>query len=65
MVLESRPVWLGSAKLLAYDGQTADIELKVGKGFYVRSFARDLGEALRTKAHMAGLVRSQVGPFFI
>ena len=61
--LAPRPVRLDSAKLLAFDGQVAEIELQVGKGFYVRSFARDLGESLRSKAHMSGLVRTQVGPF--
>lgn len=61
--LEARNVWLGAARLLSYDGETAEIELEVGKGFYVRSFARDLGESLRTKAHLSGLIRSRVGPF--
>lgn len=63
--LASRDVWLGAARLLSFDGEIAEIELEVGKGFYVRSFARDLGESLRTKAHLAGLRRTQVGPFSI
>ena len=63
--LAPRPVRLDAAKLLSFDGEVAEIELQVGKGFYVRSFARDLGETLRTKAHMAGLVRTRVGPFYL
>lgn len=65
VTLASRDVWLGAARLLSFDGEIAKIELEVGKGFYVRSFARDLGESLRTKAHLAGLRRTQVGPFSI
>ena len=63
--LAARDVWLGSARLLSFDGEVADIELEVGKGFYVRSFARDLGERLRTRAHLVGLRRTRVGPFSI
>lgn len=40
---------------------TAVIRLVVGSGTYVRSFARDLGEQLLTKAFLAGLVRTRVG----
>ncbi len=61
--LAPRPVWLESARLLSYDGQVAVLELEVGKGFYVRSFARDLGERLRTRAHLAQLRRTAVGSF--
>ncbi len=39
------------------------IELKTGSGFYVRSFARDLGKALGLPAHLAGLRRTHIGPF--
>jgi tRNA pseudouridine55 synthase len=41
----------------------AEIELTTGSGFYVRSFARDLGKALGLPAHLAALRRSRVGPF--
>ncbi|MDX2005692.1 MAG: tRNA pseudouridine(55) synthase TruB [Meiothermus sp.] len=40
---------------------TAVLRLVVGSGTYVRSFARDLGEALGTKAFLSGLVRTRVG----
>lgn len=40
---------------------TAVIRLVVGSGTYVRSFARDLGEMLGTKAFLSGLVRTRVG----
>ena len=38
-------------------------KIKCGKGFYVRSFARDIGEKLGTKAHIYSLKRTKVGKF--
>ncbi|MCS7058503.1 MAG: tRNA pseudouridine(55) synthase TruB [Meiothermus sp.] len=40
---------------------TAIVRLVVGPGTYVRSFARDLGERLGSKAFLSGLVRTRVG----
>ena len=37
--------------------------IECGKGFYVRSFARDLGNNLNTKAHIYSLKRLKVGKF--
>ena len=37
--------------------------VQCGKGFYVRSLARDLGESLKTKAHIYSLKRVKVGNF--
>jgi len=39
------------------------IRVECGKGFYVRSFARDLAEKLNTKAHIYSLKRVKVGNF--
>ena len=39
------------------------IRVECGKGFYVRSFARDLAEKLNTKAHIYTLKRVKVGNF--
>ncbi|MCS7069082.1 MAG: tRNA pseudouridine(55) synthase TruB [Meiothermus sp.] len=43
------------------DYPTAVIRLVVGPGTYVRSFARDLGERLGSKAFLSGLIRTRVG----
>lgn len=40
---------------------TALLELTVAAGTYIRSFARDLGVALGTPAHLSGLVRTASG----
>ena len=41
----------------------AIFEVTCGKGTYMRSLARDLGEALNTRAHITALRRLAVGPF--
>jgi len=41
------------------------IKIKCGKGFYVRSFARDLAEKLDSKGHLHSLKRTKVGKFNI
>jgi len=41
------------------------IRIKCGKGFYVRSFARDLAEKLDSKGHVHSLKRTKVGKFNI
>ena len=38
-------------------------KIECGKGFYIRSFARDLGDDLNTKAHVYSLKRTKVGKF--
>ena len=42
---------------------SAEFEVKCGKGTYVRSLARDIAEELNTKGHIISLRRLSVGPF--
>ena len=41
----------------------AKIRIACSKGTYIRAFARDLGEALGTGAHLSSLVRTKTGAF--
>ena len=41
----------------------ANIRIACSKGTYIRAFARDLGEALGTGAHLSSLVRTKTGAF--
>ena len=43
----------------------AHIRIACSKGTYIRAFARDLGEALGTGAHLSSLIRTQTGSFRI
>ena len=52
-----RRVRLDDVRLLDFDGETATFDLDTGPGFYVRAWARDLGVALGSAAHLAGLER--------
>ncbi len=64
MDLAARPLWV--EELLLIDRPDADhvvLEMTCGKGGYVRSIARDLGEALGCKAHVKSLRRVWSGPF--
>ena len=41
----------------------ATVRIACSKGTYIRAFARDLGEALGSGAHLSGLIRSRSGDF--
>ena len=41
------------------------LDIVCSKGTYIRAFARDLGEALGSGAHLSGLIRSRSGDFAI
>lgn len=41
----------------------AVIRIVCSKGTYIRAFARDLGEALNSGAHLSSLVRSRSGGY--
>ena len=64
MDLAARPLWVES--LLLTDRPDADhvtLEMVCGKGGYVRSVARDLGQALGCFGHVRELRRIWSGPF--
>jgi tRNA pseudouridine55 synthase len=65
--LPARAVIVRALRVLAarVDPPELDVELEVGKGYYVRAFARDLAEALGTVAHLVALRRLASGPFRI
>lgn len=59
--LDPRKVELYDAALLATAPGYWDVRLTVSKGFYVRSFARDLGKQLHSAAHLGALRRTASG----
>jgi tRNA pseudouridine55 synthase len=64
--LEPRPVEIDELHLLAMpDRDHAAFAALVGRGTYIRALARDLGEALGTRAHVVELARRAVGRFRI
>jgi tRNA pseudouridine55 synthase len=65
VVVKTRIIHVSRIELLAYAWPDASVLIDCGRGTYVRSIARDLGEALGTGGHLASLVRTKVGPFDI
>ena len=64
VTLEPRPLVVESLELVSRpDPDTAVLEMVCGKGGYVRSVARDLGEALGCLGHVTALRRVFSGPF--
>lgn len=61
--LEPREVVVHSIDLIDYAWPELELDLHVGKGFYVRSLARDLGRMLGTGGHCASIRRTAVGAF--
>ncbi len=61
--LASRMVKIEALDLLATGPDWADLEVRCGKGTYIRSLARDLASALGTVGHVAELRRTACGPF--
>ena len=63
--LEPRPVVVHEVRLLEWTPPVATVNIVCGKGFYVRSLAHDLGNALGCGGHMTSLVRRRTGPFHL
>jgi tRNA pseudouridine55 synthase len=64
---ETRPaavaVTVKRLEILSFDGDTARLEMQATAGFYVRSLAHDIGEALACGAVLTALRRTRSGEF--
>lgn len=63
VTLAARRVHIDGIDLLRYEYPEADLEVCCGKGTYIRSLARDLGERLGCGGYVQVLRRTRVGPF--
>jgi len=61
--LEPRQVQVHEARLLTAEKDQAVFEILCGKGTYVRSWVRDIAQALGTLGHVTALRRTRLGPF--
>lgn len=61
--LAAKPVRIDEIELTAFDAETMTMSIRVvcGKGTYIRSLARDIGEALGSGAYLTALCRTRVG----
>lgn len=71
LILEPRSVQIDEIKLLQFVPctppfpPTARLRIACHKGTYIRSLARDIGEALNVGAYLSDLVRTRVGTYMI
>ena len=61
--MQSRRVVIHAIDLLSVDPPRLSLDVRCSSGTYVRSLARDLGRALGTVGHLAGLRRIASGSF--
>lgn len=61
--LMPRRVRIDAIDVLAYSFPRLVLDVRCGKGVYIRSLARDIGKALSTGGHLSALRRTEVGPF--
>ncbi len=61
--LAPREVEISKIELLYCDGRDVTVDIDCSSGTYIRSIARDLGEALGVGGLMTSLVRTGIGPF--
>jgi tRNA pseudouridine55 synthase len=63
VTLAARGVEIYGIDILGYTFPLLDVEVRCGKGTYIRSLARDLGASLGCGAFVKALRRTRVGPF--
>lgn len=63
--IPERPVRIDALEIRAWDSEQRVLELDIrcGKGTYIRSLAHDLGQSLGCGAYLTGLRRTEVGPW--
>lgn len=58
-----RPAMVHELVIRSYEWPFLSLDIHCGKGFYVRSLARELGTALKTGGHCASIRRTWSAPF--
>ena len=63
VALAAKPVRIDEIEVTDFDPELMQLSIRVvcGKGTYIRSLARDIGEALGSGAHLTALCRTRVG----
>ena len=61
--LKARTVKIYDIELLRYEWPLLELKIDCGRGTYIRSIARDIGDALNVGGYLTVLRRTKVGPF--
>lgn len=65
MQLEAKQIRIDAIELVECDLPKITIRVVCGKGTYIRSLARDIGEALHSGAYLTALTRTRIGEYKI
>lgn len=63
--LPARNVECHSLKIISHNNNATEILVKCGKGFYIRSLARDIAYKLNSCAYVSELRRTKIGQFTV
>ena len=63
--MKASRVTIYDLQIISYQNPNLKIAISCSKGTYIRSFARDIGVAAQSGAHLAGLIRSASGGFLV
>ena len=63
MELEPKQIRIDSIELIECELPKITIKVVCGKGTYIRSLARDIGEALQSGAYLTALTRTRIGDY--
>jgi tRNA pseudouridine55 synthase len=61
MVLQSRKITISELEVLNFSPDKIVLRIVCSKGTYIRSLARDIGQALNSGAYLVGLSRTRIG----
>lgn len=64
-VLDAKPIEISELELTGFELPFCQLRMRCTKGTYVRAFARDIGLALGSGAHLVGLERTAVGAYHL
>ncbi len=59
--LKAKELLISAIEVLHFEGDKLTLRVVCSKGTYIRALARDIGEALRSGAHLTNLRRTRVG----
>lgn len=61
----ARKIHIENIEVLSIDGPTVEVEVECSGGTYIRTLAHDFGQSLGCGAYLSGLVRTEIGSFFL
>lgn len=63
--LKAKKIVIRSIEIESFNLPEVKLKVVCGKGTYIRSLARDIGEALNCGAYLTGLIRTRIGDYKI